>query len=153
MTCTSRISRDGIGSLLHPCRRGAKSLAKDNIPVNPKLLEKPPEGAVILFDGKPEQMHDNWYSRRTTNPGPWIVDADGSATPPQDKPNHKDISSKQEFGDCYLHAEFKEPMTGHGNSGVGMQGRYEVQILNSYGKRAPGVPASTARSTARRRPK
>jgi len=30
-------------------------------------------------------------------------------------------------------------MTGHGNSGVGMQGRYEVQILNSYGKENPGV--------------
>ena len=107
-----------------------RAIAKDNIPVNPKLLEKPPEGAVILFDGKPEQMRDNWYSRRTTNPAGWTVDADGVATP-----NHKDISSKQEFGDCYIHAEFKEPMTGHGNSGVGMQGRYEVQILNSYGKK------------------
>ena len=34
--------------------------AKDSIPVNPKLLVTPPEGAVVLFGGKPEQMRDNW---------------------------------------------------------------------------------------------
>ncbi len=49
-------------------------------------------------------------------------------------PNHRDISSKKEFGDCYLHVEFREPLTSSGNSGVGMEGRYEIQILNSYGK-------------------
>ncbi len=42
----------------------SQSFAKDNIPVNPKLLTAPPDGAVILFDGKPEQMKDNWYTRR-----------------------------------------------------------------------------------------
>jgi hypothetical protein len=104
--------------------------AKDKIPVNPKLLTAPPEGAVILFDGKPEQMRDNWYARRSTDPAGWTVDAKGVATP-----NHRDISSKQEFGDCYLHVEFKEPLTSSGNSGVGLEGRYEIQILNSYGKK------------------
>jgi len=104
--------------------------AKDNIPVNPKLSTTPPEGAVVLFDGKPEQMRDNWYARRSTEPAGWTVDDKGVATP-----NKTDISSKQEFGDCYLHVEFCEPMEGHGNSGVGMQGRYEVQILNSFGKK------------------
>jgi hypothetical protein len=58
------------------------------------------------------------------------VDDKGVATP-----NKRDISSKQEFGDCYLHVEFREPLQGSGNSGVGMQGRYEIQILNSYGKK------------------
>jgi hypothetical protein len=140
MTCTIRIR---LAVLAFGCILAAaiasQSFANDNIPVNPKLLTTPPEGAVILFDGKPEQIHDNWVTRRTTDPAGWTVDADGAAAPPHDKPKHKDISSKQEFGDCYLHAEFKEPMTGHGNSGVGMQGRYEVQILNSYGKENPGV--------------
>jgi hypothetical protein len=135
MTCTTRIRAAALafGCVL-AVAIASQSFAKDNIPVNPKLLDKPPEGAVILFDGKPEQMKDNWYSRRTTKPAGWTVDGDGVATP-----NHKDISSKQEFGDCYIHAEFKEPMTGHGNSGVGMQGRYEVQILNSYGKEKVGA--------------
>jgi hypothetical protein len=108
----------------------AVARAKDNIPVNPKLLVTPPEGAVVLFGGKAEQMRDNWYARRSTDPPGWTVDDKGVATP-----NKRDISSKQEFGDCYLHVEFREPMQGSGNSGVGMQGRYEIQILNSFGKK------------------
>ena len=32
--------------------------AKDNIPVNPKLLVKPPAEAIVLFDGKPAQMRE-----------------------------------------------------------------------------------------------
>jgi hypothetical protein len=111
----------------------AGAQTKDNIPVNPKLPVEPPEGAIVLFGGKAEQMRDNWYARRSTNPPGWTVDDKGVATP-----NKRDISSKQEFGDCYLHVEFCEPLKGGGNSGVGMQGRYEIQILNSYGKK-PGV--------------
>jgi hypothetical protein len=103
---------------------------KDKIPVNPTLSVTPPEGAIVLFGGKPEQMRDNWYARRSTNPAGWAVDDKGVATP-----NKRDISSKQEFGDCYLHVEFCEPLKSGGNSGVGMQGRYEIQILNSYGKK------------------
>ena len=107
----------------------ASAETKDKIPVHPKLLVEPPEGAIVLYGGKAEQLRDNWYARRSTNPPGWTVDAKGVATP-----NRRDISSKQEFGDCYLHVEFCEPLTGSGNSGVGMEGRYEVQILNSYGR-------------------
>ncbi len=103
---------------------------RDNIPVNPTLSVTPPKGAVVLFDGKAEQMRSNWYARRSTEPAGWTVDDKGVATP-----NKRDISSKQEFGDCYLHVEFCEPLTGDGNSGVGMHGRYEIQILNSYGRK------------------
>ena len=103
--------------------------AKDKIPVHPTLSATPPEGAIVLFDGKAEQMRDNWYARRSKKPAGWKVDEEGVATP-----NKRDISSKREFGDCYLHVEFREPMTGGGNSGVGMEGRYEIQILNSYGR-------------------
>jgi len=102
----------------------------DKIPVNPALSVKPPEGAILLFGGKAEQMRDNWFARRSTSPAGWTVDDKGVATP-----NKRDISSKQEFGDCYLHVEFCEPLKGSGNSGVGMQGRYEIQILNSFGKK------------------
>jgi hypothetical protein len=108
----------------------ADAQTKNNIPVNPKLSTNPPQGAVVLFDGKPEQIRDNWYARRSTEPAGWTVDDKGVATP-----NKRDISSKQEFGDCCLHVEFCEPLEGGGNSGVGMQGRYEVQILNSYGNK------------------
>jgi hypothetical protein len=106
----------------------AVAQTKSDIPINPKLSVQPPEGAIVLFGGKAEHIRDNWYARRSTNPAGWTVDDKGVATP-----NKSDISSKQEFGDCYLHVEFCEPQEGGGNSGVGMQGRYEVQILNSYG--------------------
>jgi hypothetical protein len=125
-----RRSRVGVGGFLAAAtvpQAGAQT--KDKIPVNPKLLVKPPEGAIVLFGGKAEQMRDNWYARRSTDPAGWTVDDKGVATP-----NRRDISSKQEFGDCYLHVEFCEPLTSSGNSGVGMEGRYEIQILNSYGK-------------------
>jgi hypothetical protein len=118
-----------FGILATALGTAAAAGAKDGIPVNPKLLVKPPKGAIVLYGGKARDLRDNWYSRRTTNPPGWTVDADGVATP-----NRRDISSKREFGDCYVHVEFREPMTTTGNSGVGMEGRYEVQILNSYGK-------------------
>ncbi len=43
-----------------------------------------------------------------------------------------DIMSKEVFGDCQIHVEFCVPKDS--NSGVYVQGRYEVQILDSYGK-------------------
>jgi hypothetical protein len=112
----------------------AAEKTKDKIPTHPKLAVKPPKGAIVLFSGKQEEIRDNWYARRSTNPGGWTVDDQGVATP-----NKCDICTKQEFGDCYAHVEFREPLAGHGNSGVGMEGRYEVQILNSYGNKNPGV--------------
>jgi hypothetical protein len=64
-------------------------------------------------------------------------------------PRRTDISSKREFGDCYLHVEFRTPTdpdgrpVGSGNSGVGLQGRYEVQILGDQG-RPPGAHGAGA---------
>jgi hypothetical protein len=48
------------------------------------------------------------------------------------------IYTKQAFGDCQLHVEFREPTPPHGesqergNSGVFLMGLYEVQVLDSY---------------------
>ena len=43
-----------------------------------------------------------------------------------------DIYTEKEFGDCELHVEFTVPQ--RSNSGVYLMGRYEVQVLDSYGK-------------------
>ncbi len=100
------------------------------------LSARPPKGAVVLLGSKSDDMTANWYKRRSTDPATWTVDDKGVATPQK-----VDITSRQEFGDSYVHAEFRimldangKPMGG-GNSGVGLQGRYEIQIFNSYGQK------------------
>jgi hypothetical protein len=53
-------------------------------------------------------------------------------------PGKGDIMTKKKFGDCQLHVEFWIPLLANrkgqsrGNSGVYLQGRYEVQVLDSY---------------------
>ena len=86
---------------------------------------------IILFDGT---GLDGWYAN-TPEKGPsdWILE-DGAMTV-----NHRDLVSRYEFGDCHLHVEFRCPYMpeergqGRGNSGVYVQGCYEVQVLDSYG--------------------
>ena len=57
----------------------------------------------------------------------------------QCKPGSGSIVTKKKFNDFKLHIEFRSPFMptargqGRGNSGVYLQGRYEVQVLDSYG--------------------
>ncbi len=99
------------------------------------MATKPPKGAVVLFSGKAEELKTLWLQRYTQNPSNWTVEAGGVAT------NHRaDMITKQEFGDQFIHVEFRTPVNakgeqdGGGNSGVGIQGRYEIQIASSYGQ-------------------
>ena len=93
---------------------------------------KPPEGAIVLFDGK---TLDGWTKRdKPKEKASWKI-ADGIATV-----GGGDIVTEKLFdGSFKLHVEFRVPYMsgsqgqGRGNSGVYLQGRYEVQILDSYG--------------------
>jgi hypothetical protein len=92
----------------------------------------PPSRAIVLFDGK---SLDNWERARRKGPAPWKLSPDGSMQVAED-----DIKTKQTFtGRFKLHVEFRVPYMpkasgqGRGNSGVYVQGRYEVQVLDSYG--------------------
>ncbi|MGC9327253.1 MAG: 3-keto-disaccharide hydrolase, partial [Candidatus Hinthialibacter sp.] len=49
------------------------------------------------------------------------------------KGNTTNIYSEYEHGDCLLHIEFVVPQGS--NSGVYLQGLYEIQVLDSYGKK------------------
>src|ERR1700678_669336 len=40
-----------------------------------------PKGAIILYSGKAEELHDLWFKRYSTDPAGWAIGADGIATP------------------------------------------------------------------------
>ena len=132
LACTAALLGTGVSGL-SARRQAAEGTAA---PVAIKLSAQPPKGAVLLFMGKPDQITSGFYKRYSKDPAGWTVDADGVASP-----NHTDIRSRQEFGDCFVHVDFRIAVDangkaiGHGNSGVGLQGRYEIQILNSYGEK------------------
>jgi hypothetical protein len=93
-----------------------------------------PEGAVVLFDGKD---FSKWVKRDGKSEVKWNL-RDGGVM--EGVKGHGDIITKETFGGKFrLHLEFRVPYEpgnsgqGRGNSGVYIQGRYEVQILDSYG--------------------
>ncbi len=87
---------------------------------SPSLGTRPPADALVLFDGS---SAENFQPGRMTS----------------DKLLQSDCSSKQTFGDHSMHLEFRTPFKplargqARGNSGVYVQGRYEVQVLDSFG--------------------
>jgi hypothetical protein len=89
-----------------------------------------PSDAVVLFDGKDLSA---WESPKG-GPARWTVH-DGVFT--VDKKTG-DIQTKQKFENFQLHIEWQIPENitgtsqGRGNSGVYMQGQYEIQILDCY---------------------
>ncbi len=91
----------------------------------------PPSDAVVLFDGTDLA---GWVNARDNSPATWKV-ANGFV---EVVPKTGDIASKAHFGDCQLHVEWAAPeevkgeSQGRGNSGVFMQGIYEIQVLDCY---------------------
>ncbi len=102
--------------------------------VTPGGTAKAPSDAIILFDGK---NLDEWVAAAGGKPAGWK--ADGSAMTVVKGTGG--IRTKKEFGDIQLHIEFRPPSVvegngqGRGNSGVFLQGRYELQVLDSYNNR------------------
>jgi len=98
------------------------------------LGKAPPAGAVVLFDG---QDASAWVTRRGAQPCPWQV-GDGWM-----QVRGGDIVTQRRFSDFALHVEFWLPLMpdargqARANSGVYLQGRYEVQVLDSFGIEAP----------------
>ncbi|NER83446.1 MAG: DUF1080 domain-containing protein [Leptolyngbya sp. SIO1D8] len=103
-----------------------------------------PEDAQILFDGAKEMLHEKWTywegpRLAATLPVKWAIEKDpvdqGTVMNSNDpaakggKYGSADIVTKQKFRDFRLHVEFLVANEG-GNSGVYLQNRYEIQVLD-----------------------
>ncbi len=90
----------------------------------------PPSDATILFDGN----NFNEWEKVEGGEVKWKL-ADGVMTVVKKTGG---IRTKKSFGDCQLHVEWRTPSVvtgegqGRGNSGIFMQERYEIQVLDSY---------------------
>ncbi len=91
-----------------------------------------PEGAIVLFDGTD---FSHWV-KEDGEPAEWKI-VGGAMEVASGKGS---IMTKQKFQDFQLHVEFNVPKAASsakeekgGNSGVYLQRRYEIQILDSYG--------------------
>ena len=103
----------------------------------------PPSDAIILFDGADLTQ---WQSARDGGEARWQV-ADGAFTVTK---GTGDIKTKRTFGDVQVHIEWRAPSVlegegqGRGNSGIFLQERYELQVLDSY--ESPTYPNGQAGS-------
>lgn len=101
---------------------------------NPPQVEtpagRPPSDAVVLFDGTAESVAKNWCGK-DGGATKWVVTNGCFAC----VPGSGMAQTAESFGDCQLHVEWRIPANDPscGNSGVYLMGRYEVQILDSYG--------------------
>jgi len=92
----------------------------------------PPSDAVILFEGKDTDLA-KWTDTKG-HESKWII-RDGYM---ESVKGAGYIQTKEKFGSCQLHVEFATPekvvgnSQGRGNSGVFLQGEYEIQVLDSY---------------------
>ena len=97
-----------------------------------------PSDAIVLFDGKDLSK---WTAAKlgggvtlNAEPPAWKLEN----TYLEVVPGKGDIATKEKFGDVQLHVEWASPAIvsgnsqGRGNSGVFLQGRYEVQVLDSF---------------------
>jgi hypothetical protein len=94
------------------------------------LMRAPPPGAQVLFDGSGLQA----WAGEDGGPARWALvddamEANGTGS----------LHTRDGFGDCELHLEWRTPPVvmgesqARGNSGVFLMGRYEVQVLDSFG--------------------
>ena len=92
-----------------------------------------PSDAIVLFDG----TNAGEWTHKDGSPVKWKVE-NGVMTVVG---GTGDIYTKRTFGDCQLHIEWRTPAEvkgegqGRGNSGVFLQSRYEVQVLDNYNNR------------------
>ena len=107
-------------------------------PVPPKVkpgakLGDAPADAIILLG--PDGDASEWVKADGSGPAEWTQEDNSLVV----NPGTGDIATRRKFGDMQLHVEWKSPSEpdkegqGRGNSGIFLQNRYEVQVLESEG--------------------
>jgi hypothetical protein len=98
--------------------------------VTPFAQGDAPSDAIVLFDGTDLSA---WMANDGSD-AKWILGDGYMEAVKKSGP----VKTRQQFGSCQLHVEFATPAKvsgsgqGRGNSGVFLQGQYEVQVLDSY---------------------
>jgi len=106
------------------------SLPQPTVVTPPETAGGPPSDAVILFDGKDSSQ----WVHKDGSPAKWPVEHGAIVC----NTGSGDIFSRQKIGSAQIHVEFAIPYMpqqhdqARGNSGVYLQGRYEIQVLDSY---------------------
>lgn len=126
--------RDRVGEFTGTLSAGGKDLAfsmKKVFVKSPTLGAEPPAGAMVLLaPGKPQLVDQNWDRQ----PRWGYNDDDGSVYS-----TGSNFVTKAEYGSGKYHVEFSTPFQPYdrgqerGNSGFYVEGRYEIQVLDSYG--------------------
>ncbi|MCP4171145.1 MAG: DUF1080 domain-containing protein [Fuerstiella sp.] len=124
---TANLSGDGLTAQIHGNHVVLKSERGHTLGGFPRVVRKsptlgkrPPSNAIVLFDGT---NADEFYNGKVTDGGLLMEGAD----------------FKRMFTDFTLHLEFRLPYMPsargqkRANSGVYLQSRYEVQVLDSFG--------------------
>jgi hypothetical protein len=98
-----------------------------------KMATDAPSDAIVLFNGKDGSAWEMTNGKQFD----WKIDSGFM----QVKPGTGNITTKQGFGSCQLHIEWRTPHVvkgegqGRGNSGIFLMSRYELQILDNYNNR------------------
>jgi hypothetical protein len=128
------------GYPIHDRDRPQPAVVDPGIASSQSAPGRPPADAVVLFGGRDLAQ---WRHQDGSAPK-WKL-GDGFF---EVVPGSGYLYTRAAFGDCQLHVEFAEPDPpsgddqDRGNSGVFLQGLYEVQVLDSY--KSPTYPDGQA---------
>ncbi len=134
MACSSsaETASGGAGEELEPWQLAEKTEVWEPVPSKVEVPSgAPPSDAIALFDG---QDLEEWEAE-DGGPAKWLVEDDVVTVARR----QGGIRTKRDFCDIQLHIEWRSPtdikgMDGQdrGNSGVFLQERYEIQVLDSH---------------------
>lgn len=132
LSCSAETDEAGESEELEPWQQAQKTEVWEPVPPMVEISEDGvPSDAIVLFDGS---NLDEWVGDNGGEPS-WTIEGDAMTVARR----QGGIRTKREFCDVQLHIEWRSPtdiegMDGQdrGNSGVFLQERYEIQVLDSH---------------------